>query len=314
MTYLERIFLSCLRSLENMELLRTPDEQFENLPGYDFEPHYFEHNDARVHYIDEGEGEPILLLHGEPSWCYLYRKFFPVLTPRFRALSMDFLGFGRSDKPTKMKDYDYKFHLDTLLAFLDHTGLDKVTIVVQDWGGLVGLGLLGQVPEKFARVVIMNTFLPIGNRPFPLAFKAWRTYAKYHPNLPIGGIIKKGTYQPLSDEVIAAYNAPFPDKKYKAGAKKFPLMVPGKPTDDGVSYMKHAREVLKGWQKPALVMFSDKDPIMRGGDKWFRGNIPTANDQPFIEIKNAGHFLQEDKGEEIALHIKEFMERTPIDK
>ena len=294
-----------------METLRTSDSQFENLPDYSFEPKYIEHNGARVHYIDEGQGEVILLLHGEPSWSFLYRKFFPVLSPHYRVVAMDFLGFGRSDKYTKIKDYSYKVHADTLIGFIDQLGIEKITVVVQDWGGLIGLGVLGMLPEKFVRVVIMNTFLPIGNRPMPAAFKAWRAFAKLTPSLPIGGIIKSGTAQPMSDEVKAGYNAPFPSRKYKAGAKAWPLLVPMKASDPGVEEMKNAREVLKQWNKPALVMFSDKDPIMRGGDKWFRHNIPTASDQPFIEIKDAGHFLQEDKGEEIAGHIKEFMERNP---
>ncbi len=295
-----------------MAKLRTPDKYFENLPGYNFEPHYFEHNDMRVHYIDEGEGEVVLCLHGEPSWCYLYRKFFPILTPHFRVLSMDFIGFGRSDKYTRTGDYSYQMHLDTLLAFLEHTQLKGITLVVQDWGGLLGLGALGKKPDLFARVVIMNTFLPIGNRPMPLAFKAWKTFSQYSPAFPIGGVIKSGTYQPLSAEVRAAYDAPFPNSSYKAGARAFPALVPTSPDDEGVAEMQQAREVLKQWQKPALVMFSDKDPIMAGGDKWFRGNIPTAENEPFIEIKDAGHFLQEDKGEEIAQHILEFMQRRPL--
>lgn len=295
-----------------MSLIRTPEERFAVIDDFPYTPHYFEHNGARVHYIYEGQGEVVLCLHGEPSWSYLYRKFIPVLTPQYRVMSMDFIGFGKSDKYTRMEEYTYQMHLQTLEAFLEHTGIDNITLVVQDWGGLLGLGLLGKYPERFARVVIMNTFLPIGNRPMPLPFKAWKAFAKYWPGLPVGFILNIGCAKGLSSNAKQAYDAPFPDNSYKAGAKMFPLMVPSKATDPGVAEMQQAREVLKQWQKPALVMFSDKDPIMRGGDKWFRGNIPTANNEPFIEIKGAGHFLQEDSGEEIAGYIKEFMQRRPL--
>ena len=294
------------------EILRTPDSQFENLPGFPYQPNYIKHKDARIHYLDEGEGEVILCLHGEPSWSYLYRKFIPVLMSSYRVVAPDFIGFGRSDKYANQESYTFKMHFDMLKDFIEQLDLQKITVVVQDWGGLLGLSVLGAIPERFARVVIMNTTLPTGSRPIPVAFKLWQTFAKYHPNLPIGGIIKSATVQPLSPEVKAAYNAPFPSKKYKTGAKVFPVMVPTKVSDPGIPEMKKAREILKQWQKPALVMFSDKDKVMRGADKWFRKNIPTANDQPFIEIKDAGHFLQEDKGEEIAEQIKQFMERTKL--
>ena len=291
-------------------MLRTPDERFENLPGFPFQPNYVEINGARVHYLDEGSGEVILCLHGEPSWSYLYRKFIPGLTMSYRVVCPDFIGFGKSDKYSKMSDYTFKMHLDTLLQFIEKLDLNSITIVVQDWGGLLGLSALGQLPNKFARVVIMNTFLPIGNRSMPLAFKIWRAFAKYTPNLPIGKIIRSGCYQPLDKEVRKAYEAPFPSAKYKAGAKAWPILVPMDAGYEGVTEMKQAREVLKEWQKPVLVMFSNKDPIMRGGHKWFMGNIPSEK-KAYIEIKDAGHFLQEDQGEEIAANILAFMEKYP---
>ena len=293
-----------------METIRTPDHHFNNLPDFNYGPNYIEHKGARVHYLDEGQGEIILCLHGEPSWCYLYRNFIPVLSSSYRVVAPDFIGFGKSDKYTKVKDYTFQMHFDMLVDFIEQTDLTDITVVVQDWGGLLGLSVLGKLPERFARVVIMNTFLPIGNRPMPLPFKLWKGFAKYSPFFSAGSIVKFGTAQPMSSAVKKAYDAPFPSDKFKAGARAFPLIVPSKPNDPGVTEMKHAREVIKKWEKPALVMFSDKDPIMRGGDKWFRYNIPTAKDQPFIEIKNAGHFLQEDKPEEIAGYIKKFMKRS----
>ncbi|MFT7588461.1 MAG: haloalkane dehalogenase [Limisphaerales bacterium] len=290
-----------------MKSIRTPESRFENLPGYPYKPNYIEIDGLRMHYLDEGKGDVILCLHGEPSWSYLYRKFIPVLSPNARIICPDLFGFGKSDKPTSISDYSFDFHLNSLKSFLKKLELNNITVVVQDWGGLLGLSLLGDNPELFSRVVIMNTFLPIGKRKMPAAFTAWKTFALNSPFFPIGKIISKATARDLSKEIIAAYDAPFPDKKYKAGARAFPALVPSKPTDPGVATMTNAREVLKKWTKPALVMFSDKDPIMRGGDEWFNGNIPSREDMPIIEIKNAGHFLQEDAGEEIANHILDFI-------
>lgn len=294
-----------------MELLRTPDSRFENLSDFDYDSHYVNIKGARVHYIDEGEGEVILCLHGEPSWSYLYRKFIPVLSPEYRVVCPDFIGFGKSDKFPKVTDYSYQMHYETLIEFINKLELSNITVVVQDWGGLIGLGVLGHMPEKFSRVVIMNTFLPIGNRPMPMPFKVWRAFSKYFPGLPVGFIMKSGTCQHLSKEAMAAYNAPFPSNKYKAGAKAWPQLVPDNPKAPGVKEMKKAREVLKTWNKPALVMFSDKDPIMRGGHRFFVGTIPYFKcEHDWIEIKDAGHFLQEDKGEEISMHIRKFMQST----
>lgn len=260
-----------------------------------------------MHYLDEGSGDIVLCLHGEPSWSYLYRKFIPVLSSKYRVICPDLFGFGRSDKPAEIADYTYSFHFNALQAFLNQLELKDITIVVQDWGGLLGLGLVGADPDRFSRVVIMNTFLPVGNRPMPAAFTAWKLFALHSPVFNIGTIISKATARPLGSGVQDAYNAPFPDKKYKAGARAFPAIVPTSPEQDGVAQMQKARDVLKQWTKPALVMFSDKDPIMAGGEKWFNANIPSRKDQPEILIKNAGHFLQEDAGEEIATHIADFM-------
>jgi len=295
-------------------ILRTPDDQFANLPDFPYEENYIQLDDTRLHYVDEGNGEPVLCLHGEPTWSYLYRKFIPLLSPDYRLIAPDFIGFGKSDKYQRLNDYSYSMHYNKLKQFIEKLELKGITLVVQDWGGLLGLGVLGEIPERFARVVIMNTFLPVGKRPMPLPFKLWRNFARFHPSLPVGFIMKLGCYKrkQLTPAVINAYKAPFPSKQYKAGAKAWPLLVPQKPHDDGVKEMTRAREVLENWQKPALVMFSDKDPIMRGGDKFFRKRIPTAQNEPGITISNAGHFLQEDKGEAIAQEIKAFMKRRAV--
>jgi haloalkane dehalogenase len=293
-----------------MAVIRTPEERFADLPEFPFTPHYIKIDGKRVHYLDEGSGQVILCLHGEPSWCYLYRKMIPILTQKHRAIAPDFIGFGRSDKFTKRSDYTYKMHRDTLLSFIEKLNLDKINIVVQDWGGLIGLRVVSMIPERFSRLIIMNTGLPTGEEKIPFAFRVWRWFVKVVPNLPIGRILKTATVQPMRPDVVSAYNAPFPGKKYKEGAKAWPLMVPIKPNFEAAPEMKKARDALSKWDKPAFVMFSDKDPITRRGYRFFRRLIPTAKDQPELIIKDAGHFLQEDKGEEIAHHILDFIERT----
>jgi len=288
-----------------MKFVRTPPERFENLPDFDFKENYLQFQDMQMHYLDEGSGELILALHGEPSWCYLYRKFIPVLGS-YRFIAPDFLGFGKSDKPTQTKDYSYEFHLETLIHFCKKLALEDITLVVQDWGGLLGLGLLGQHPELFKRVVIMNTFLPVGNKlKFP--FKVWQWFAKYHPSIPVSGVIQYASHTKISKPVLRAYDAPFPGRKYKAGARIFPSLVPGKKTDPAVKYLQAARTVLSQWNKPALVLFSDKDKVLGGLEKFFYKLIPSAHNQQRLMIKNAGHFLQEEKGEEIAKYIDAFI-------
>ncbi len=296
-----------------MEVLRTPDERFVNLPGYDFAPHYAQVNELRMHYVDEGQpaAAPVLLLHGEPSWCYLYRKMIPILTAAgHRAVAPDLIGFGRSDKLAAREDYSYQFHVDTITAFIESLDLRGITLVCQDWGGLIGLRIAAEHPDRFARIVAANTFLPTGDHPPGEGFLRWQHYSQTVENFHVGGIIKGGCATDLSPEVIEAYNAPFPDDSYKAGARQFPLLVPTRPDDPASVPNRKAWEVLSRWEKPFLTAFSDSDPVTRGADAVLQKLIPGANGQPHTTIIGGGHFLQEDKGEELAEVVVNFIKRT----
>jgi haloalkane dehalogenase len=302
-----------------LQVLRTPDDRFEDLPGYSFEPHYVEVADGeggrlRVHYVDEGprDAEPVVLLHGEPSWSYLYRTMIPVIAGAgFRAVAPDLVGFGRSDKPTERSDYTYGRHVEwmrsVLFGELDLTG---VTLVCQDWGGLVGLRLVGEEPDRFARVVAANTFLPTGDSDPGEAFLAWQKFSQEVPKFPVGAIVNGGCTSDLARDVIAAYDAPFPDETYKEGARQFPLLVPTRPDDPASDANRAAWTNLERFTKPFLCAFSDGDPITAGADRALLRRIPGTKDQPHTTIEGGGHFLQEDKGEELASVVVDLMRAT----
>jgi len=296
-----------------MDVLRTPDERFAGLPGFDFTPHYLETAGIRIHYVDEGPAAaaPVLLLHGEPSWSYLYRKMIPVLTAAGqRTVAPDLVGFGRSDKPAAREDYTYRRHVDWMRAVVDGLDLRDVTLVCQDWGGLIGLRLVAEHPERFARVVTANTMLPTGDQPAGEAFLGWRKFSQEVPAFPVGGIVDMATTTTLPPEVVAAYDAPFPEERYKAGARQFPLLVPITPDDPAAAANRAAWDVLARFEKPFLTAFSDSDPITHGGDAVFQARVPGTRGQPHTTIAGAGHFLQEDKGEELAGVVADFIART----
>jgi haloalkane dehalogenase len=296
-----------------MEALRTPDDRFANLPGYPFAPHYTEVDGLRIHYVDEGPrtAPPVLLLHGEPSWSYLYRKMIPIITAAgHRAVAPDLVGFGRSDKPVRREEYTYQRHVDWMRHVLTALDLRGVTLVCQDWGGLLGLRLVGEHPDRFARVVAANTFLPTGDVPAGRAFLAWKEYSQTTPDFHAGGIVRGGCTTDLPPEVIAAYDAPFPDDRYKAGARQFPTLVPVTPDDPAAPANRKAWEVLARFEKPFLTAFSDQDPITRGGDQGFQERIPGTKGQPHTTIKGGGHFLQEDCGAELARVVVDFIGRS----
>ena len=297
-----------------MELLRTPDERFAALPGYPFEPHYVEVDGVRIHHVDEGprDGQVVLMLHGEPSWSYLYRKMVPVFVAAgHRAVAPDLVGFGRSDKPARREDYSYARHVAWMRGLIEALDLRGITLVCQDWGGLIGLRLVAEMEERFARVVAANTFLPTGDQDPGDAFRAWQNYSQTTPDFHVGGIVKGGCVTDPPAEVVAAYDAPYPDDSYKAGARQFPMLVPTRPDDPASEANRQAWEVLRRFERPFLTAFGDSDAITRGADRVLQKLIPGAAGQPHTTIAGAGHFIQEDKGEELARVAVEFMAGTP---
>jgi len=287
------------------EVFRTPDERFADLPGYDFEPHYADVDGLRLHYVDEGAGDAIVCFHGEPTWAYLYRTVArPLLDAGLRVVCPDYPGFGRSDKPTDRRWYTYDRHVELVSRLLAGLDLRDVTVVVQDWGGPIGLRWAIENADRVARLVILNTGLFSGR--VSKGFLAWRDFAERNPDLPIGFVIEGATTSELAPDVIAAYEAPFPTLESKAGAAQFPLIVPTAEDAPGAAEMGAVADALTRWDKPAMVAFSDSDPVFpfpRSGER-FCDAIPTAGQQ--VRIEGAAHFLQEDRGEHIGELIARF--------
>lgn len=296
-----------------MTALRTPDERFANLPGYDFEAHYADIDGLRMHYVDTGprDADVMLLLHGEPSWSYLYRHMIPPLRDAgFRVVAPDLIGFGKSDKPAKKSDYSFAGHVDWMREFVETLDLNHVTLFCQDWGSLIGLRVAAENEHRFARIALGNGGLPTGDEQMPDAFKVWQKFARYSPWFPIGRIIQKATVTDLPDDVVAAYDAPFPSARFKAGARVFPSLVPTRPDDPASAANRAAWARFEQWQKPFLTTFSNRDPITRGGEKPWQERVPGARNVEHVRIENAGHFLQEDKGSEIAAALIRFVSET----
>jgi haloalkane dehalogenase len=303
-----------------VEVLRTPDERFAGLPEFPYEPGYvtFDDDDGdalRVAFVDvgPGDGEVVLLMHGEPSWSFLYRRMIPVLTGAgLRVVAPDLVGFGRSDKPVDPADYSYARHVEWMRrALFDGLGLVDVTLVGQDWGGLIGLRLVAEHPDRFARVVVANTGLPTGDTPMSEAFLAWQRFATTAPDLDVGRVVQNGTRTQLPPEVVAGYDAPFPDDRYKAGARVFPSLVPTGPDDPAAPANRAAWEALARFDRPFLTAFSDGDPITGGGDRVFQQVVPGAQGRPHTTLPGGGHFLQEDVGPELARVVAGFVAATP---
>ncbi|MEM8498904.1 MAG: haloalkane dehalogenase [Pseudomonadota bacterium] len=332
-----------------MRPIRTADERFSNLKDYAFAPNYLEVNDGegiklRIHYVDEGpaDGDVILLLHGQPTWSYLYRHMIPDLVEAgLRVIAPDLVGFGKSDKPTAIDDYTYASHVSWMSQWLTALNLNKVTLFCQDWGGLIGLRLVTAFPERFARVIVANTGLPVGMIPEEFAptlqeayktlpvveahelqerfkdtsgipgFLYWRKFCAETPDLDIGKVIAFTSGKDIDEEIVRAYNAPFPSEEYKAGARTFPCLVPLFHDEAEVDENKHAWTVLESFEKPLLTAFSDNDPVTSGGEKRFQKNVPGAQGQNHVTIANAGHFLQDEQPEACVQAILAFIKANP---
>jgi haloalkane dehalogenase len=296
-----------------MDVSRTPDDRFADLPDYPFAPHYAEVDGLRMHYVDEGpaDADPVLLLHGEPSWSFLYRKVIPVLTAAgHRCVAPDLIGFGRSDKPTSPDDYTYQRHVDWTRGVLEQLDLRGITLVCQDWGGLIGLRLAAEHGERFARIVAANTGLPTGDQDMPKVWWAFHDAVAKAERLDVARFVRSGCVTELSPEVLAAYDAPFPDEPSKAGAKKFPSLVPTSPDDPASEANRAAWERLTRWDKPFLCAFGDSDPITGAMAPILQRVIPGAQGQPHTTIERAGHFLQEDAGERLGEVVRDWLATT----
>ncbi len=305
-----------MRSLPTvMNALRTPDERFSGLTDFPYVPKYVEVGGLRIATIDEGprDAAPVLLMHGEPTWSYLYRKMIVVLLAEgHRVIAPDLVGFGRSDKPVSRQDYSYFNHVQWMSAWMEALDLQRITLFCQDWGSLIGLRMAAESPHRFDRIVVANGGLPTGVGAVPKAFKYWRAFARYSPWFPIGRIVKAGCALGLQPHEVAAYDAPFPTRAHRMGARLFPGFVPTTPDDPQRQNNEAAWEVLKRWEKPFLTLFSNRDPVTRGGAKIFQKLVPGAAQQAHAVTRGAGHFLQEDKGVEVAQAVAVWIKNTPV--
>jgi haloalkane dehalogenase len=294
-----------------IEALRTPDDRFDDLVDYDFEPHYLDVDGVRIHYLDEGprNARPVVLFHGEPTWSFLYRKVIPALTAAgYRSIAPDYPGFGKSDKPVDTAYYTYDRHIGVMESMLASLGVGSATAVVQDWGGPIGIRLAVEHPEWFDRMSILNTGLFSGREPGP-GFMQWRSFVERTPDLPIGFIMARSAVTDWPQEAFDGYEAPFPDVSYKVGAHQFPLIVPIAENQPGASKMGEVKAAMAEWTHPTQVLFSTDDPIFspRVGQRWV-DRVPGATTLELIE--HAGHFLQEDQGEEVGRRLVDFLQRT----
>ena len=303
-----------------LQFLTTPEHCFEQITDFRYAPHFLQVDDneggsLKIHYVDEGpkDANVVLMLHGEPSWAYLYRKMIdPVVAAGYRVIAPDLIGFGKSDKPTQRSDYTFQRHLDWVRQVIVQLDLKDITLVCQDWGGLLGLRLVAEHSDLFARVLAANTMLPTGDHAATEAFLKWQTFSQEVEVFPVAGIIKGATVTPLSPEVLAAYDAPFPDESYKAGVRQFPLLVPTTPDDPASQANRLAWQSLQKFTKPFVTAFSDSDTVTAGGDKIMHKLIPGCQGQAHTTIEQGGHFLQEDQGAKLAEVLLSFMHANPL--
>ena len=297
-----------------MKVLRTPEGRFSGLPGFGYEPRYADVGGLRLAYVEAGprDGEPVLLLHGEPSWSFLYRKVIPVLAGAgLRAIAPDLIGFGRSDKPAEIADHSYARHVEWIRALaFDALGLDGVTLVGQDWGGLIGLRLVAEHPGRFARVVAANTGLPTGDQPMPDVWLRFREVVRTAPALSVSRLVQSGCQTALPPGVLAAYDAPFPDPAHAAAVRAMPELVPATPDNPASAANRAAWRQLAVWDKPFLVAFSDRDPITGAMAPVLKRGVPGAAGRQHPVLEGAGHFLQEDAGEELGAIVAAFVRET----
>ena len=303
-----------------MHVLRTPEERFADLPDWPYEPRYvtvadpIDGTELRVAHVDEGptDADPILCLHGEPSWSYLYRTMIAGLTAAgHRVVAPDLIGFGRSDKPTERADYTYARHVDWMTQWLEALDLQHVTLFCQDWGGLIGLRLVAAQSDRFDRLVVANTFLPTGDRDPGDGFRMWREFSQTVPEFSCSAVVAMGCTSSLDEAVVAAYDAPFPDQSFVAGARQFPVLVPATPDDPESAANRAAWEELERFERPVLCAFSDQDPVTAGADRMILERIPGTAGQPHTTVEGGGHFLQEDRGEQLVGIVHEFIDGTP---